>query len=48
MRQKEATAQLDVHTDFISDLKDHPTEQCLIAVSGDGTLSISDLRTGKV
>ena len=26
----------------------HEREQCLIAVSGDGTLTVNDLRTGKV
>lgn len=26
----------------------HDREQCLIAVSGDGTLTVNDLRTGKV
>ena len=47
-RQSDATSSFEVHTDFVSDLVYHEREQCLIAVSGDGTLSVNDLRTNKV
>ena len=38
----------EVHTDFVSDMVMHEREQCLVAVSGDGTLTVNDLRTTKV
>ena len=48
MRQKKATAQFSAHTDYITDLSLHSGEECLLAVSGDGTLSVNDLRKNKV
>ena len=48
MRQKKATTQFSAHTDYITDLSLHPGEACLLAVSGDGTLSVNDLRKNKV
>ena len=47
-RQPESTASFEAHTDFVSDMVLHDREQCLVAVSGDGTLTVSDLRTNKV
>lgn len=46
-RQSDATSSFEVHSDFVSDMVYHEREQCLIAVSGDGTLSVNDLRTNK-
>ena len=45
--QADPTARLDAHTDYVADLALAAGEQCLLAVSGDGTLSVTDLRTGK-
>ena len=36
------------HTDFISGFAMHSSDGCLCATSGDGTLSIHDLRTHKL
>lgn len=36
------------HEDFISSFAIHTKEKCLIAASGDGTLSVHDLRTNKM
>ena len=47
-RQAEPSGSFEAHTDFVSDMVLHEREQCLIAVSGDGTLTVNDLRTGKV
>ncbi|KAK9832054.1 hypothetical protein WJX81_002755 [Elliptochloris bilobata] len=47
-RQADATARLEVHSDYVADMALAAGEQCLLAVSGDGTLSVTDLRTGKV
>lgn len=47
-RQVEPSGSFDAHTDFVSDMVLHDREQCLVAVSGDGTLTVNDLRTGKV
>jgi WD40 repeat protein len=47
-RQPESTASFEAHTDFVSDMVLHEREQCLVAVSGDGTLTVNDLRTNKV
>lgn len=47
-RQPESTASFEAHTDFVSDMVLHDREQCLVAVSGDGTLTVNDLRTNKV
>lgn len=46
-RQSDATSSFEAHSDFVSDMVYHEREQCLIAVSGDGTLSVNDLRTNK-
>jgi hypothetical protein len=35
------------HSDFISGFALHEKEHCLLACSGDGTLSAHDLRKGK-
>ena len=47
-RQAESSGSFQAHTDFVSDMVLHEREQCLIAVSGDGMLTVNDLRTGKV
>jgi len=47
-RQAGPTAQLAPHADYVSDLALAARERCLLAVSGDGTLSVTDLRTSKV
>ncbi|KAL3146127.1 hypothetical protein ABBQ38_015474 [Trebouxia sp. C0009 RCD-2024] len=47
-RQVEPSGSFDAHTDFVSDMVLHDREQCLVAVSGDGTLTVNDLRTGKI
>jgi len=47
-RQPESTASFEAHTDFVSDMVLHEREQCLVAVSGDGTLTVNDLRANKV
>ncbi len=47
-RQPESAASFEAHTDFVSDMVLHEREQCLVAVSGDGTLTVNDLRTNKV
>ena len=47
-RQPESSGSFEAHTDFVSDMVMHELEHCLVAVSGDGTLSVNDLRTGKV
>ncbi|DBA90662.1 hypothetical protein WJX77_010677 [Trebouxia sp. C0004] len=47
-RQPESTATFEAHTDFVSDMVLHEREQCLVAVSGDGTLTVNDLRTNKI
>ena len=36
------------HTDFVADLTMEERRQCLLSVSGDGTLCVLDLRTNKV
>ena len=36
------------HSDFISGFALHEQEHCLLASSGDGTLSVHDLRTSRV
>ena len=47
-RQAESIASFEVHTDFVADMVLNEHEQCLVAVSGDGTLSVTDQRTNKV
>lgn len=47
-RMKSPTAEYTAHTDFVSDLTFHEAETCLLAVSGDGSLSINDLQSQKV
>ena len=47
-RQSDAVASLEAHDDFVSDLALHERESCLLSVSGDGTLAVTDLRTNKV
>lgn len=47
-RQREGVGAFDAHTDFISDMTPHAEKHVLLAVSGDGTLSVNDLRTLKV
>ena len=47
-RQSDAVASLDAHDDFVSDMALHERESCLLSVSGDGTLAVTDLRTNKV
>ena len=36
------------HSDFISGFALHAKDQCLVASSGDGTLSVHDLRTCRI
>eukprot|EP01026_Neomeris_dumetosa_P048433 TRINITY_DN41930_c0_g1_i1.p1 TRINITY_DN41930_c0_g1~~TRINITY_DN41930_c0_g1_i1.p1 ORF type:complete len:398 (-),score=54.03 TRINITY_DN41930_c0_g1_i1:190-1293(-) len=47
-RQKEEVFTFDHHQDAVSDVAIHDTEDCLIAVSEDGTLSVTDLRKLKL
>lgn len=47
-RQTDAVASFDAHDDFVTDMSLHEREGCLLSVSGDGTLSVIDLRTNKV
>jgi WD40 repeat protein len=48
LRQAEAVGSFAEHTDYISDMAAHTPERTLLACSGDGTLSVNDLRTFKV
>ena len=48
IRQSDAIATLSPHSDYISDFYHHPKENALLSTSGDGTLSLIDLRTNKV
>ena len=36
------------HTDYITCFKHHAKDNCLVVTSGDGTLSVHDLRTRKL
>ncbi|KAK9842365.1 hypothetical protein WJX84_000209 [Apatococcus fuscideae] len=47
-RQKAACSSHAVHSEFVSDMAKHPREQCLVSVSGDGTLAVLDLRKNKL
>lgn len=47
-RQSEAVASFDAHQEFVSDLALHDQDHCLLSVSGDGTLSVIDLKLNKV
>lgn len=48
LRQKTAAMQFSKHTDFIADLALNTKQHALLAVSGDGTLSVHDLKANKV
>jgi WD40 repeat protein len=54
LRSQSAVYQYSKHTDFISGLTQHggsgskQQQEMLVAVSGDGTLSVHDLRAGKL
>lgn len=53
LRSQSAVYQYNKHTDYISGLAQHSSsskqqDDLLVAVSGDGTLSVHDLRGGKV
>ena len=47
MRAKPFVSEFGDHTDFISDMTFYEAESCLLAVSGDGSLSINDLKSQK-
>lgn len=47
-RQQAAAATHQAHTDFVTDLAVEPGKLCLLSVSGDGCLSVLDLRANKV
>lgn len=47
-RQSDAIATLTPHTDYISDMAVCDAEHALLSTSGDGTLSLIDVRTRKV
>ena len=47
-RQNGACSSQDVHSEFVSDMATHDREQCIVSVSGDGTLAVLDLRKNKV
>jgi WD repeat-containing protein 55 len=47
-RQPDPAACLRPHQDYISDIRCHAPERALLSVSGDGTLSLIDLRAMKV
>lgn len=48
LRSKAAVYTYSEHTDFITDFTVHQKDNCLVATSGDGTLSIHDLSKRKV
>ena len=48
MRQRDATCSEQAHRDFVSDMVFESRRQSLLSVSGDGTLSVFDLRSSKV
>ncbi|KAK9825524.1 hypothetical protein WJX74_004054 [Apatococcus lobatus] len=47
-RQNGACMSQNIHSEFVSDMAMHPREQCLMSVSGDGTLAVYDLRKNKL
>lgn len=47
-RQSDAIATLTPHTEYISDMTVYAAEHALLTTSGDGTLSLIDLRSNKV
>ena len=47
-RQARPVAAFEEHSDYISSFWVAAAEQCLLATSADGTLSVTDLRTNKV
>lgn len=47
-RQSDAIAALSPHSDYVSDFYYQAPENALLSTSGDGTLSLLDLRTNKV
>ncbi len=47
-RQSDAIAVLEPHSDYVSDFYHHTSENALLSVSGDGTLSLIDIRTRKI
>ena len=47
-RQGGTVGGFSAHTDYITDFAVHDAERSLLAVSGDGTLSVNDLRKLKV
>lgn len=47
-RTRAQISEFKEHTDFISDMSLHGIEDCLLAVSGDGSLSVNDLKMHKV
>lgn len=47
-REKSAVQQFTAHTDYISDVAVSESDSALLAVSGDGCLSINDMKAGKV
>ena len=48
LRQSDAIAALQPHSDYVSDFYHHTPQTALLSVSGDGTLAYTDLRTLKV
>jgi len=48
LRQRASGAQFHPHVDFVSDICHEASSQSLLASSGDGTLSVLDLRAGRV
>lgn len=48
LRQTASVACFGSHKDYISAMALAPHANCLLATSGDGTLSVMDLRTNKV
>ena len=47
-RQQAAVCTEQAHTDFVTDMSFEGRRQCLLSVSGDGTLCVYDLRANKV
>jgi WD40 repeat protein len=47
-RAQDCVALFDVHEDFVADFEYVPTSHHLLAASGDGTLSVCNLRKNKV
>ena len=48
LRQQKSVATADAHTDYVSDMTAYGSEEALLSTSGDGTMSMMDLKKFKV